>query len=142
MLVVLGKTNIHKWANGGSVLRDAARVHVHPSYEQNTANNDVALIELNTEVPYTEAVRPICLWVGDDALEAVLGTTGVVAGWGRDETGADVVEEPRKVRMPIVSQEECLRSNRAFFSLTGDKTFCAGELFAISIFTMLILLSL
>lgn len=29
--------------------------------------------------------------------------------------------------MPIVSQEECLRSNEAFYYYTSNRTFCAGN---------------
>lgn len=51
----------------------------------------------------------------------------MVAGWGKDETGAEHVAEPKKVTLPIVSQETCLRSHRAYLNLTSETTFCAGR---------------
>lgn len=51
----------------------------------------------------------------------------MVAGWGRDESGAEHVAEPKKITLPIVSEETCLRSHRAFANLTSKITFCAGK---------------
>lgn len=48
-------------------------------------------------------------------------------GWGKDETGVDYVQEPRQLQIPIVSQEECLRSDERFFRITSNRTFCAGD---------------
>lgn len=50
-----------------------------------------------------------------------------MAGWGKDESGAEHVAEPKKVALPVVSQEMCLRSHRAFLNLTSEATFCAGK---------------
>lgn len=50
-----------------------------------------------------------------------------MAGWGKDETGAEHVAEPKKVSLPVVSQEACLRSHSAFLNLTSEATFCAGN---------------
>lgn len=65
MLVVLGKYNIANWANGNTILRDVQRVTVHPNYEQNTGNYDVAVITLNKPVKFSKLIAPICLWEGD-----------------------------------------------------------------------------
>lgn len=65
MLVVLGKYNIANWANGDTVLRDVKRVTVHPNYEQNTGNYDVAVITLSKSVNFSKLIAPLCLWDGD-----------------------------------------------------------------------------
>lgn len=127
MLIVLGKTNIGNWANGNAVLRDAKKVTVHPDYEQNTGIYDVAIITLNKPVEFTKLVRPICLWDENDTLENIVSKKGTVAGWGKDETGEDFVEMPKKVELPVVSQVTCLRSHVAYQNLTSENTFCAGK---------------
>ena len=51
-----------------------------------------------------------------------------VAGWGGiNKPNADVLDEPQKVHVPIVSTKECRASLSAFHTLTSDKTMCAGR---------------
>lgn len=51
---------------------------------------------------------------------------GTVVGWGFDQTGT-VTENLMQAKMPVVSTETCIFSNRDFFSrFTSSKTFCAG----------------
>jgi len=49
-----------------------------------------------------------------------------VVGWGLDEFGK-LAEELKMVKMPVVSQEICIKSDIKFFSIyTHETTFCAG----------------
>jgi len=49
-----------------------------------------------------------------------------VVGWGVDEFGK-IAEELKMVKMPVVSQDICTKSDIKFFSLyTHETTFCAG----------------
>lgn len=50
-----------------------------------------------------------------------------MAGWGKDESGALMTAEPRQTNLPIVSQEDCLRSSYQFKDITSNRTFCAGR---------------
>uniref|UniRef100_A0A8D8RKK6 Serine protease gd n=1 Tax=Cacopsylla melanoneura TaxID=428564 RepID=A0A8D8RKK6_9HEMI len=51
---------------------------------------------------------------------------GTVIGWGYDEHNR-VTEELKMAHMPVVSNEQCLRSYPNFFSqFTSDGTYCAG----------------
>lgn len=49
-----------------------------------------------------------------------------VFGWGTDGSGNKISPTPKLAVMPIVSQEECLRSKIEFLFLTTNRTFCAG----------------
>lgn len=69
MLVVLGKYNIANWANGKTVLRDVKKVTVHPSYEQNTGNYDIAVLTLSEPVKFSKLIAPICLWETGDGTQ-------------------------------------------------------------------------
>lgn len=52
--------------------------------------------------------------------------TGTIVGWGVDENGENT-QTLLQTKMPIVSTETCIYSNREFFSrFTTDKSFCAG----------------
>lgn len=52
--------------------------------------------------------------------------TQQVTGWGYDENG-QITEELKMAKMPVVSQQVCLWSNRDFYPhFTSDRTYCAG----------------
>ncbi|RZC34212.1 Trypsin domain containing protein [Asbolus verrucosus] len=127
ILLVMGRSDISHWASAGALIRTAEEVIPHPNYKQGSGHCDVAVIEMNEEVTFRPSIRPICLWSGDTNLKLLSGTSGVVAGWGKSESKHKAVTKPRKVAMPIVSQEVCLRSNLGFKNLTSEKTFCAGN---------------
>lgn len=48
-----------------------------------------------------------------------------VVGWGKDESNK-ISKSPKLAVLPIVSQEECLRSKQDFYYLTFNTTLCAG----------------
>ena len=120
-------------------------VILHPDYDIKTGHNDIAIVKLNQEVEWTDAVKPICL---PDSNEDNVGEDGYLAGWGyesldkwkydgrRDQNGKWIAEYndlPKKlleVKMPIISPSECA-SNYSKFIEDGDidlteKMLCAG----------------
>lgn len=125
----LGKLNIQKFIlTDGEVVTEAEKIYTHPDYVENSANADLAIILIrgDFDLSFTNYIRPICLWKEATDLDLVVGKNGFVVGWGRDENGRKITAEPRQVEMPVVSQEECLRSNISFYDITSEKTFCAG----------------
>lgn len=127
LLVIVGKFNIQRWTNDNSLMLSAKKVSVHPDYRALSADADVAVITLSQEVKFKSFIRPICLWNENNDLKSVIGDSGVVAGWGKDENGLTLSPEPKQVTLPIVSQLECLRSHDDFADITSDRTFCAGN---------------
>lgn len=122
--LVLGKHNIKTWATK-SEIRDAKEIYVHPDYQQ-PADADIAIISMDRPVAFTSKIRPVCLW--SESSVSITGRQGTVIGWGRDEFFNEYVPEPKEVKMPVVSQEECLRSDERFLRITSNRTFCAGAL--------------
>lgn len=125
LTLVLGKHNIKTWARR-SVLRDVERIHVHPDYKI-PSDADIAVLEMSLPVSFTVTIKPICLWSETEEIEAVVGSDGTVAGWGKDEFNNDYIEEARQLVMPVVSNERCLRKDVRFTKLTSNRTFCAGN---------------
>ena len=119
-------------------------VILHPDYDIKTGHNDIAIVKLNQEVEWTDAVKPICL---PDSNEDNIGEDGYLAGWGyesykkweRDgdfidgEWVAEYNDLPKKlleVKMPIISPSECA-SNYSKYIENGEivlteKMLCAG----------------
>ncbi|GLH01703.1 CLIP domain-containing serine protease B15 [Gryllus bimaculatus] len=126
LLISLGKYNIRSWAEAEQQFKEVQKITIHPEYDPEILRNDLAIIHLSTTVVINKFVKPICLWDRNPDLSPVVGEVGTVGGWGRDETGS-LSDKLRIARMPIVSQETCLRSDNHFYiKYTSENTFCAG----------------
>ncbi|KAJ8921254.1 hypothetical protein NQ315_013726 [Exocentrus adspersus] len=127
LLIILGKLNIQKWVPGnGEKMIEPESIHIHPDYESMSSDADIAVLTLSESVEFTKYIRPLCLWSGSNDLNNVVGKEGTVVGWGKDENGDLMTAEPRQTSLPIVSQEQCLRSSYQFQYITSNRTFCAG----------------
>lgn len=125
LLIYLGKYNLYK-QDGGVQNAGIVKIIIHPEYNASYLHNDVAILQLQRPAEITEYVRTVCLWQEDIDLNSIINRLGTVVGWGFDESG-DVTETLMQAKMPVVSTETCIFSNRDFFSrFTSDKTYCAG----------------
>ncbi|XP_028982560.1 serine protease gd-like [Diachasma alloeum] len=131
LLISLGRYRLDHWNEPSAVTREVLEFVIHPEYtNRGSAHADLAILALRERVQMNRRIKPVCLWTGATALEWVVGKMGYVVGWGKDENGDQHLGEPRQARVPIVSQEDCLRSNLKFVrsgSSTSNKTFCAGR---------------
>ncbi|XP_076181121.1 serine protease gd isoform X2 [Ptiloglossa arizonensis] len=132
--VSLGRYRLRDWEEEGSVNRHVASYKLHPDYRprfdtssQASADSDLAVLVLRERVEFSSVIKPICLWPGSTSLDVVVGRSGSVVGWGRDEFGNPYLQEPRLSIAPVVSQEVCLWSNPEFVLITSNRTFCAGS---------------
>ncbi|XP_018579158.1 serine protease gd-like [Anoplophora glabripennis] len=127
LLIILGKLNLRKWVPmHGEKMIEPESIHVHPDYESNSSDADIAVLVLTESVEFTKYIRPLCLWNSDSNLNNVVGKEGTVVGWGKDENGNLMTAEPKQTSLPVVSQEQCLRSSYQFQYITSNRTFCAG----------------
>lgn len=128
LLLVLGKLNLKNWSREIGLQIDAESLEIHPNYQPLSADADIAVITLSQTVQFTKFIKPICLWTDESDLKDIVGVMGTVVGWGKDEYGDFMTEVPKKVQMPVVSHEECIRSKYSFKEITSERTFCAGEI--------------
>ncbi|KAK5649296.1 hypothetical protein RI129_000325 [Pyrocoelia pectoralis] len=126
LIVVLGITNLENWRAAGT-LSDVENFQTHADFKENSADGDLAIITLRTEVRFRETVRRACLWEESDDLDAVLNLEGTIAGWGTDNPDVEYSKDARSITLPIVSQTVCLRSDSGFQAITSSRTFCAGR---------------
>lgn len=59
-----------------------ANITVHPEYQRKNKRNDLALIELERGVTFTNSLHPACLYTKPDNPKGL-----IVTGWGHLETG-------------------------------------------------------
>lgn len=61
-------------------MRSIIRIIVHPQYDKSTSDYDIALLEMETPVLFSELVQPICL--PSTSRVFLYGTVCYVTGWG------------------------------------------------------------
>lgn len=120
--VVLGEYN-RSAIDGTEQKITTTQIILHPEYDANTNNNDIALLQLTTPAVFGNAVNPIPLVVTpvDDTL-LVADTQAMVTGWGTTAEGSMTSQELREVVVPLVSNEQCNHS----YGIITDNMLCAG----------------
>ena len=73
--------------NPNEVSRDVAQIILHPNYDSDSTDNDIALLKLSSPVSFTDYVRPVCLAAGDSVFNN--GTGSWVTGWGKIQEGGE-----------------------------------------------------
>lgn len=97
-----------------------SQVIIHPNYDSSTYQNDIALLKLKHGLTFNEFVQPIQM----PPTNAVLSGSCMVAGWGANVELGNPVNIPRKVYLPIWSDEQC----RGVYSVeeVHETMVCAG----------------
>merc|ERR1719394_930525 len=81
------------------------RIILHENYDSWTINNDICLLKLAHDVTMGEHVDLIELPTNHEEYEA--GTMCTVSGWGTTSEGGDVADVLQKVKVPVVSDDDC-----------------------------------
>ncbi|XP_061401323.1 serine protease 7-like [Musca vetustissima] len=99
---------------------------IHENYrQQKTPVHDVALLRLDSNVRYSQTIRPICLPSVMPAYNLKTDTKLTVAGWGATETKTSSPIK-QKVAVSLADQKFC-RQQYGKFGLSIEPThLCAG----------------
>ncbi|XP_060646663.1 serine proteinase stubble [Drosophila nasuta] len=99
---------------------------VHPKYNFNSYEYDLAVVKLEQPLEFAPHISPICLPETDSLL---IGMNATVTGWGRLSEGGTLPSVLQEVSVPIVSNDKChsmfLRAGRQEF--IPDIFLCAGH---------------
>lgn len=71
--------------NPNQASRTVATIILHPDYDGDTSDNDVALLRLSSPVQFTDYIRPVCLAASSSVFNN--GTDSWVTGWGAVSEG-------------------------------------------------------
>jgi len=74
-----GTTSL-RGSDGGAVKMGIARIIPHPSYNTDTADYDVAVLELKRPVTFTKYIQPVCL--PDAGHHFPTSKKCLISGWG------------------------------------------------------------
>lgn len=111
------------WRSGG-VTMGVKTVKIHPKYNPQTMDNDVAILELVGNLPYDARVQPIK--IPSKELVAPDGTNLVVSGWGTMRSGVNTIPNGlRSAIVPVVNRFIC-ESQYGEEAIT-PQMICAGK---------------
>jgi len=126
LMVELGEHDLTGPTEAISTMRKKVkRVVVHKDYKAPTFENDIAILELESDIERQPHVVPICMPRLIDEFE---GKTAIVTGWGRLSYGGNVPNVLHQVSVPIMNNEKCQK----MFTRSGHKKkvrksfLCAG----------------
>ncbi len=111
-------------SDGTEQPRGVKQLYVHPSYDANSSDNDIALLHLDAPVTVGSSVGAIAR-VESPAQDnlAAPGVEAMVSGWGAVAEGGALADTVQKVRVPIVSNATC---NSAYGGGISANMMCAG----------------
>ncbi len=79
---MIGTNNIYDWSSNHQ-RQLVANIYVHPEYNTETHNFDVALLRLTDPIDITDYARTICVPTTDMNFE--VGTSCYASGWGNQD---------------------------------------------------------
>ena len=106
---------------GGKVF-PVDRVIIHESYDEDTLENDVALLHVTTRYG-GEILRPLA--PADAERLAAAGTVAVAVGWGLTAEGTEVRNAERRISVQIVDNPTC-NGLASYAGAVTDGMMCVG----------------
>ncbi|NWT16183.1 ST14 protein, partial [Vireo altiloquus] len=104
-------------------MRSIKRIIVHPQYDQSISDYDIALLEMETPVLFSELVQPICL--PSTSRVFLYGTVCYITGWGAIKENSHLAETLQEARVRMINQSVC---NKLYEDLITPRMLCAGNL--------------
>lgn len=98
---------------------EVERIYYEPGYSHATGNYaaDIVLVILKTTIEFRSYITPICIPYGlsFDELIVPAGWKGIVAGWGKTQSGGAPSEILKKVELPVVDKAQCIAESDIAF---------------------------
>ncbi|NXI29357.1 ST14 protein, partial [Sterrhoptilus dennistouni] len=104
-------------------MRSIIRIIVHPQYDQSISDYDIALLEMEKPVLFSELVQPICL--PSTSRVFLYGTVCYVTGWGAIKENSHLAKTLQEARVRMINQSVC---NKLYDDLITSRMLCAGNL--------------
>ncbi|KAL5283337.1 hypothetical protein ACFFRR_005926 [Megaselia abdita] len=102
--VILGDVDLTRTESDMSDQRfQIKRIINHPEYNKSSYYFDIALLELNRVIEFTEFVRPIRLWAHED----IPYDTAYAMGYGSTEFGGRQTNKLTDLNLTIVANDQC-----------------------------------
>ncbi|XP_039189271.1 ovochymase-1 isoform X3 [Crotalus tigris] len=106
-------------------VRRVKSITVNPAFDVASYDSDVALVQLQTPLIYSTAVRPVCLPSSMELLPSFVLCT--VTGWARFQEAGGLATRLQQMHVPLVANDLC--EQNYYFNHPGGITprmLCAG----------------
>ena len=110
-------------------IRSVKEYFIHEDYKKAVFEQDISLIKLSSPIVLTPNLSPICLPPSRVGYNTYVGSTAILAGWGRQWEDGPVSDQLQMVKLPIISNRECME----WYYRSGTRQFipeytflCAG----------------
>ncbi|XP_052454791.1 serine protease 27-like [Carassius gibelio] len=123
LLVYLGRRT-QQGVNANEISRTVRTIIVHPSYNSNTNDNDIALLRLSSTVTFNNYIRPVCLAAQNSVFPS--GTSSWITGWGDTQSGVNLPSPGilQETMIPVVDNVQC--NNLMGSGSVTSNMMCAG----------------
>jgi hypothetical protein len=103
--------------------RPVLEITAHEGYNNQTLENDIAILRLREPIVYDTCHKPLCLVDGRKTLQQVTGCRTM--GWGLTSNTQQTATQTllQYVDLPVVADDAC---RGVYGSLSSERTFCAG----------------
>jgi hypothetical protein len=118
--VFVGGHNISK---DYSEIKRIRKIIPHEKFDIFTFNNDIAILELETPIFYSNKASPACL--PDGSQRDFTNQLTLVSGWGRISEKLPTSKALRAVVVPVWSQSDCLTAGYGSSRITSNM-MCGG----------------
>uniref|UniRef100_A0A182XDF9 trypsin n=1 Tax=Anopheles quadriannulatus TaxID=34691 RepID=A0A182XDF9_ANOQN len=109
----------------GGVLRNVARVVLHPAWDPVTNEGDIALMELESPLPLDGDTMASIEMPEQDEEDPVEGSKALVSGWGKTLNRFHSALILRATFLPIVHRDNCQKAYRRTHTIS-EMMLCAG----------------
>ncbi|XP_037908008.1 vitellin-degrading protease-like [Hermetia illucens] len=100
------------------------RVVLHPNFSRATMDYDIAILLLETEIPFGPTMQPIFLAPANT--KTTVGSKAIVSGWGDLREDGSPSEQLQYVSVITIDNEVCAEMNKRVSPIT-ERMLCAGE---------------
>ena len=100
--------------------RSVINIIQHPKYVDDLSYHDIALLELDQELTFSDYIFPICLpSQPNHNSDHRMHQAATLTGWGRSEVGGQLSPELRQAQLTIFSSSHCNASRWETNRYTG-----------------------
>ncbi|CAO1393902.1 unnamed protein product [Diamesa tonsa] len=108
--------------SSGGVTKNVSKVFIHPQYNAELMDYDIAVLKLDTPLITSESIKSIAL--PEPNIKYPTGSLAYVSGWGLlTESSQTLTAELRGVVVPTIDRSIC---NKIYNGILSPRMLCAG----------------